>query len=400
MNTKKTKNSVCMLLFSHFESDARPRREAISLREQGFQVYCISLGKKNEKKVTINNDIVLIKKLKWIENLPQGSFIRYIISFTIFVIVCFFELLRLASKGIRFDVIHIHNPPDHLVFAALPFKLFFKTKIILDRHEPFALQIISNLNKSTNGVLYKILRIYEKFSYKFVDLIFVVNKIEYTDVNDLMKNKKIRIVRNSFDKQRLRVDNEKKPFNADYETYTVLYQGFISKRRDIDTIIHAIKILKDKIPKIRCVIIGDGDYLEEAKIESEKLGLKSTINFYRWMNQNELFELIRKANLCLVTLKDIPVYHRATPNKLFEYMNFKKPIIVADLPSLRDLSQGVCLFYNSEDPQCLADKILFVYNKPSKISKLIQKMDVVLEKNLWQIDEQVLISAYNEIISI
>ena len=41
-------------------------------------------------------------------------------------------MVALAKRG--FDVVHLNNPPDVLILAALPFKLLGK-KIIFDQHD-------------------------------------------------------------------------------------------------------------------------------------------------------------------------------------------------------------------------------------------------------------------------
>ena len=63
----------------------------------------------------------------------------------------------------------------------------------------------------------------------------------------------------------------------------------------------------------------------------------------KWIKQNELLNIMKESDVFLLTLKDIPVYHRAAPNKLFEYIFAKKPIIAAKLPTILSLTEKKCL---------------------------------------------------------
>lgn len=262
MNNKK--KNIAMIVYSHFESDVRVKREAYSLSSEGYNVYCISLRLKNEERYEDRNGVKVIKLFKWLSIIPKGSLLRYIIGSSLFILASFIELLKIKKSKVNFHVIHIHNPPDHLILSGLLFKWIYNATLVLDRHEPFALQIVSNLGKSEESILYKILSAYECIVYKFVDYFIVVNNIEKNDVRLITNNKPVYTIRNSFNNTinnnkiqgRERVENE--------HHFLILYQGFISERRDIDTLIEAIDILRKKYSDIRCYIIGDGDYLQKS----------------------------------------------------------------------------------------------------------------------------------------
>ncbi len=390
------KHSICMIVFSHFKSDSRVKREALALSSAGYDVYCIGIRKKGEEKYSSYKNVNTINIMQWINVFPQGSIFRYFIGFFFFPMIAFFQLLRLHLKRIKISVIHAHNPPDHLILAGLFSKIFLRTKLILDRHEPYALQIVSNLNLSTKSLIFKLVQFYEKVTYLFVDCIIVVNNLEFNDVKEISPRKEILIIRNSLDIDKIRNLSSEKP--KDKASFNILYQGFVSKRRDVDTIIFAIKELKDKIPNLECNIFGSGNFLKEAIQITKELGISDFCKFNGWVEQSVLFEKIKDADVCLITLKDIPVYHRATPNKLFEYMYYDKIIISADLPSLRDMAQDCSLFYIPGDHKSLEKQILRVWEKPDILQNLKSKMEQLVKQNDWKIDKEILLKEYKSLL--
>ena len=392
-------HKVAMISFSHYETDPRVKREAISLRKEGYHIHVISLRKKEELKNIEYDGIFIRKKMRWVTRLSGGSKLRYLIGFTLFVCVSNLELFRYYLTGTKFQVIHIHNPPDHLLFAGLPFKVLSRSKIIVDRHEPFAEQIISNLGLTKKSILFKLLKIYEKIVNYFADVILVINNPDKEHMKTLLPKKRIYEIRNSLDTSNLVAISKEKNSKKE-DSFKILYQGFISRRRDIDTILYAINDLNDKIPNLEFTLVGHGDYIKEMLRVIEDLELDKYVNFKGFVDKNSLMEEIWITDLCLLTAKDLPIYQMYTPNKLFEYMYYNKPIIAADLPHLRFLSEDSCFFYTPGNFQSLSQEILFVYKNKEEVNQKISIMPEVLAKNVWEIDESRLIECYRDLLNI
>lgn len=389
---KATKN-VCMIVLSHYEGDPRVKREANTLIKNGYNVYCISLRKEGEPKTTIVEEVKVIKTMKWLQKFPQGTLLRYLFGFTFFIIGSFFKLIKLNITGVKFDILHFHNPPDHLVFTGIFHRLFKRSKIILDRHESFALQVLGNLNIQKQGFMYKLLRFYEKINCKIANAVILANKIEQRDLEEMLPKKAGYLVRNSLDIETIKIHDEVVSENSDF--FTVLYQGYIAKKRDLDTVVDAVKQAKVEIPKLRCVILGDGEYLENLRISVKEKDIEDFIEVRGWVDNSIVIKETKKADVCLITLIDTPAYRRATPNKLFEYMYFNKPIIAADFEHLKELSEDTCLYYQPSNTADLANKIRLAYEHPKLLQDKLKKMSTVLKKNLWEVDEKKLLECYD-----
>src|SRR5579862_8948027 len=106
---------VCMLAYAHYINDARIKSYVRTLEGQGHRVDVIALKAKGEPAV---------------EALPAGTIFRlmskyqgnstlmYVWSYLKFFLNCLFFLAR-RSFRCRYDVVHVHNMPNALVFAAI-----------------------------------------------------------------------------------------------------------------------------------------------------------------------------------------------------------------------------------------------------------------------------------------
>ena len=123
---------VAVLLFSHYPADPRPRRAAEALAAHGAHVdlICLRDGNGEPARETYGNINVTRVPLKR----ERGGKLGYVRQYVAFVLTSFFYL---ASRSLtrRYDLVHVHNMPDVLVFGAIVPKLL-GAKIVLDLHDP------------------------------------------------------------------------------------------------------------------------------------------------------------------------------------------------------------------------------------------------------------------------
>ncbi len=116
--------------------------------------------------------------------------------------------------------------------------------------------------------------------------------------------------------------------------FTVLYSGNMGLAQGLETIIEAGKLLDDY--PIDFQLIGDG-ILRNRLEHLVKVNGQKNIFFHDSMHRYELIKWIKKSSICLVPLKNNPLFHSAFPSKMFEYMACAKPIIVGIKGEAADL---------------------------------------------------------------
>ncbi len=152
------------------------------------------------------------------------------------------------------------------------------------------------------------------------------------------------------------------------ERFTVLYSGNMGLAQGLETIIKASKLL-EKYP-IDFQFIGDG--IERNKLEDlvEKNGQKN-IFFHDSMNRSELIKWIKRSSVCLVPLKNDPLFHFALPSKMFEYMACAKPIIIGIKGDAADIVNNTKsgTIVEPENAILLSEAIIDYYQNKDKCFK-------------------------------
>ena len=148
--------------------------------------------------------------------------------------------------------------------------------------------------------------------------------------------------------------------------FAVLYSGNMGLAQGLESVIEAADILQ-KYP-IDFKFVGSGVKQKALKTKADKLGLKNVV-FLPVQKKEELIKLIKKASVCLVPLKNNPLFKNAIPSKMFEYMACGRPVIVSISGEVTEIIKKAKsgLISSPEDANSIADSILYYYNNRGKI---------------------------------
>ena len=139
----------------------------------------------------------------------------------------------------------------------------------------------------------------------------------------------------------------------------------LSPVKDHGTLLHAIASLREQIPALHCVLIGEGP--ERAAIEGliESLGIREIVHLAGERTQPpNLHGLFDVSVLCSTS--------EAFPNSVLEAMAAARPVVATDVGGTPDaIRQGTTgLLVPPSDPSRLAEAILRLYEEPALRTKL------------------------------
>lgn len=132
----------------------------------------------------------------------------------------------------------------------------------------------------------------------------------------------------------------------------VIYQGALNLGRGVEHAIRAMALL----PEADLVIAGGGDLELPLRTLAASLGL-TRVRFTGRLSPAELRPLTRRAALGCSIEEDLGLSYRyALPNKLFDYIQARIPVVVSNLPEMSRLvtSYDIGLVTPSHDPEQLA----------------------------------------------
>jgi glycosyltransferase involved in cell wall biosynthesis len=393
---------AAVLLFSHYPADPRPRRAAEALAAQGANVDLICLRDDDgepahETYGSINVTRVRLKR-------QRGGKLGYVGQYTTFVLASFFYL---ASRCLtrRYDLVHVHNMPDILVFGATVPKLL-GAKVILDLHDPMPelMQTIFRLpEKSLSVVLLKRL---EKWSVRFADLVLTVNlacKKIYSSRG--CQPDKIKVVINSPDDEIFRFkrgnvgDVDGKNSNGS-KPFMILYHGSLVPRNGFDLAVESLEKVRGVIPSVRLSVCGKRTAFFETVMESAReRGLDSLIDYVGVRNLKEIVEAIEHCNLGIIPNHRNIFTEINTPTRIFEYLALAKPVIAPKTKGIQDyFGDDDLIYFEAGNADDLARKIAFAFFHPAAVAETVKRGQEVYLSHTWSRERLTLLNSVGELL--
>ncbi len=141
------------------------------------------------------------------------------------------------------------------------------------------------------------------------------------------------------------------------DPFTVIHFGKYIPLHGMSYIIRAAEEIENR--NIHFQLIGSGDEYESSVNLAKALKLNN-IEFIEFLGQEELTHYIQNADVCLGIFGNTDKARRVVPNKVYEAMAMKKPVITGDSPAAGEiLKHGEnCFLCEMKDPHSIAEAIL------------------------------------------
>src|SRR5262249_54419469 len=150
-----------------------------------------------------------------------------------------------------YDLVHVHNMPDVLVFSALVPKLL-GAKVIIDLHDPMPelMETIFGLRQESRAVW--LLKMLEKLSLRYADAVITVNEAckRIFSARSCSADK-ITVIMNSPDERifRYHEPSEQNPGVRDNsKPFVIMYHGSLVERHGVDLAVSALQTVRKTIP--------------------------------------------------------------------------------------------------------------------------------------------------------
>jgi len=118
------------------------------------------------------------------------------------------------------------------------------------------------------------------------------------------------------------------------EPFTVHFHGSYIPLQGADVVVRAAAMLKGE--GVHVHMYGKGQTYDEVHRLADELGADN-VEFRKGIPYAELAERIRRSDICLGIFGTTPKTQRVIPNKVYEALACRKPVITADTPAAREL---------------------------------------------------------------
>jgi glycosyltransferase involved in cell wall biosynthesis len=355
------RGAICMLVHGPFPvGEPRVTRQARAATAAGYEVDVICMRRPGEPRHECVDGIRIHRlPLEHERGLDFRAIVREYIGFTA---LAAWTLTGLARRR-RYQVVHVHNPPDFLLLAALPTKLAFGARLIFDVHDlapdMFAERFGSGI---VAGVAHRVLPAMERLSLFLADAVVTVHE-PYARELRARGAREVSVVMNSVDPQVLpRAEGKRR----DAPRFRVVYHGTVTSWYGVDLLLEAAAGVVTEVPELVVDVYGEGDAVPALRQQAEQLGLNGRVRFHdRWLPHAEVLSRVSSASAGVIPNRPSRLNRYALSSKLLEYVELGVPVAVAGLPTLREhFDDGEVLFFTPGDASALAEALLAIARDP------------------------------------
>lgn len=370
---------VCMLTYSAYEFDNRVRRyaESLAMRGDNVEVLSVSLGNDSPRKSTL--DGVEITHLVGKTQL-RGSTLAYVLQVARFALVAFGVISKRALKR-KYDLIHVHNMPDALVFSALVARLQ-GARLILDLHDLVPELFTDKRRGWSVKPLGVCLRLEEKISAAFVQHVIVSNHLWLDTIEARSaKKEKCSVFINNVDS---RIFYPRKRTRMD-DRQVILFHGSLSRHQGVDLVIRAMPAVLAHVPRAELHVYGSGSEKENLKQLAAQLGLQNCVQLNPPVMLGEIPQIVANADVGVVAKRADSFGNLAYSTKILEFMSQGVPVVLSRTKiDQYYFDDTVARFFTSGDVPGLADALITVLTNTELNHSLKTNATKLVAKSNWE----------------
>jgi glycosyltransferase involved in cell wall biosynthesis len=385
---------VGMLSYSFFERDNRVLRYAKALAERGDFISVLSLGQDSSDSPPPEDSIQKAEAggssdsdLNGYPRAPidfaQGirlyhvqsrrrdekrasDFLKRVLNF------CWKsqKLLRELHRLRRFDVIHVHNVPDFIIFSAW-FPKWHGTRLILDLHDLLPEFYESKFRVGAQSLFFMALQQCERLSCRFADHVIVSNHLWME-----------KVAARSSDPQRTttfvnHVDEhlfQPREFVEILDRPLLIFPGGLHPHQGVDLAIRAFAIVLKKHPQAEFHIVGDGPEKDALARLIAELKLEGRVRLFPPVPLNQVPALLSQAHVGVVPKLADGFGNEAYSTKIMEFMAAGLPVI-ASRTRIDEyyFGNGEVYFFKSGDELEMANAIDVVISDTTLRRRLVER---------------------------
>lgn len=257
-------------------------------------------------------------------------------------------------------------------------------KIIYDSHEYFT-EVPELQNRK---IVKKIWLLLEQFIVPKLKRTYTVSE-SIADILNQKYNADFKVIKN-FPNY---IENRKQLNIFESDKKIIIYQGALNVDRGIELVIKAMKFIDNAI----FVIIGDGDITQHLKNLANSEGVAEKVSFIGKVPFEKLSSYTQSADLGISLEDDSNMnYHYSLPNKLFDYIQARLPVLVSNLPEMKKIVQdyNIGQVLMSREIENVASIITNMLNDAQKQNEWKQNLQKAAKELCWEKQEELLLSIY------
>jgi len=370
MKKKKDILFLCQFFYPEYISSAQlPYDTVRALKAAGFTVDVLC-GYPHEyldgKDIPVKEviDGIGIRRLKYIQT-GRAGFLGRLINYFSFTVMVLLQLFQLS----RYRAVVVYSNPPILPWIASWAKALFGTKLVFVSYDLYPeVATVTNTLREGN-IICRLMNHINECVFRRADSVVALSSEmrEFILKNREAAPDKVTVIPNWYEDRgpmnRDLTDNHFRELTAG--RFVVSYFGNMGTMQDMDTILGAIRELKDE-DKVFFLFAGHGNKMEKLKaiVREEQFRNVEILDF---LHGKDFQDALAVSDCALVSLEE-GATGLCVPSKTYSYMMQGIPLLaimdVCDI--VRDIENGAGLWVRNGESQKLAEAIRALRADPDK----------------------------------
>jgi glycosyltransferase involved in cell wall biosynthesis len=369
---------VCHVAYTFYETDNRVVRYAREMASFGHHVDVIALRRRGQPTMGRSDGVRIFRIQR--RSVSETTPASYLAKLVWFLSKAAAVLTGLHVRH-RYDLIHVHNVPDFLVFAAVVPKMT-GARLILDIHDILPELYVGKFGLATDSRTFKTLLRVERACCAFADHVIVAN--------DLWRDKLVRrsakhctTILNYPDTSLFKplAPSTRKPERP----FVFLYPGSLNHHQGVDVAVRAFALVMDEMPTAEFHIYGEGPARPLLASLVEDLRLQGRVKIKDHVSIQEMAGIIASADVGVVPKRADGFGNEAFSTKILEFMASGVPVIASRTRvDEHHFNSSLVRFFKSGDERELAAALLDTFRNRDKTRVQAEVARQFAISNSWQ----------------
>ncbi|MFN8209327.1 MAG: glycosyltransferase [Bacteroidales bacterium] len=183
------------------------------------------------------------------------------------------------------------------------------------------------------------------------------------------------------------------PFPGTEGKQVILYQGSVNLGRGLEMVIDAMAFL----PGCILLIVGTGDVLENLKTQAGSKEYSSRILFAGRIVPSELHRITQQAQVGVSVEEWAGLnYYYASPNKLYDYIQARVPVLVSPFPEMQSLVEiwNIGQVLRERTPAALAGQLQEMISDGNLRKQWYGGLEMAARELCWEREQEKLLEFY------
>lgn len=272
----------------------------------------------------------------------------------------------------RPDVVVGTSPQPLGAAAAWWLALLLRARFVLEVRDLWPRSVVELRALGSRSPAVRLLRALERFLYTRADQIVAVSSAFVAEIVAAGgRRDRIAVVTNGVDLARFQPGERARARAALGlpDQPLLCYVGTLGQAQGLDLVLDAAPRLHRE--GISVLLVGDG--AERARLEARAAaeGLAG-VTFWGEQPRARVPDILAASDVCLVPLRDLPVFRTAIPSKIFEAMGCARPIVLTVDGEARRVVEaaGAGVFVPPGQPEALAEAVRALVGDPARCAAL------------------------------